>query len=158
MEPAQLRQDPSERFSRARAASGALIRNGSGDVLMVQPTYKDFWDLPGGYIETGEHPSEACLREVREELGIEIELGELLVVDWAPAPNEGDKILFVFDGGHLTPEQEASITLPEDELRSFAYQPLTHIESITPARLARRILQAAQTKSTVYLEAGAPLK
>lgn len=157
MESTQPSQDPSERFARARAAAGVLIRNDDGDVLMVQPTYKEFWDLPGGYIETGEQPSEACLREVREELGIGLELGDLLVVDWAPAPSEGDKILFVFDGGRLTTEQEANIKLPADELKSFAYQPLPRIEAITPARLSRRILQAAQAKTTLFLESGSPL-
>lgn len=154
MEPAQANQDPTARFASARAAAGALIRNSDGDILMVQPTYKDFWDLPGGYIETGEQPSDACRREVHEELGLDIELGVLLVVDWAPAPGEGDKVLFVFDGGRLTPEQEAAIELPKDELRTWTYQPVAQIETITPARLARRILQAAQAKTTIYLEAG----
>lgn len=154
MGSAQANQDPTARFASVRAAAGALIRNSNGDILMVQPTYKDFWDLPGGYIETGEQPSDACRREVREELGLDIELGLLLVADWAPAPGEGDKILFVFDGGRLTSEQEAAIELPEDELRTWAYQPMTQIKTITPARLARRILQATQAKTTTYLEAG----
>src|SRR5690606_977606 len=97
---------------------------------------------------------DACRREVREELGLDIELGTLLVVDWAPVPGEGDKILFIFDGGQLTSKQEAAIELPEDELRTWAYQSVTQIETIAPARLARRILQAAQAKTTTYLEAG----
>jgi 8-oxo-dGTP diphosphatase len=34
------------------------------------------WELPGGKVEPGEQPQDALLREVREELGVEIELGD----------------------------------------------------------------------------------
>jgi|SRR5450631_2301832 len=36
------------------------------------------WELPGGKVEPGEHPQDALLREIREELGVEIELGALV--------------------------------------------------------------------------------
>ncbi|WP_106361785.1 NUDIX domain-containing protein [Glycomyces artemisiae] len=126
----------------------------AGDVLMVQPTYKEPLELPGGYAEVGESPVEACLREVREELGIGIALGGLLVVDWAPAPSEGEKILFVFDGGQLSADQEAAIKLRESEVSSWGYYKLSAIEARTPARLFRRIFQATQADSTRYLEDG----
>ncbi|MFL1440803.1 NUDIX domain-containing protein [Nocardiopsis protaetiae] len=37
---------------------------------MVVPSYKDYLDIPGGYIEHGETPTQAAAREVKEELGI----------------------------------------------------------------------------------------
>lgn len=39
------------------------------------------WTLPGGGMEPGEHPEDTCLREVLEETGYEVELGELLGID-----------------------------------------------------------------------------
>lgn len=142
---------------RALAASGALIRNDVGDILMLETTYKTPLEIPGGYIEAGEYPVEACQREIREELGIDIELGELLVVDWAPAPGEGDKILFVFDGGTLSAEQLAAIEIGVDEIASYGYYPMNVVEVRTPARLSRRIKQAVDATTTRYLEDGAPL-
>ena len=45
--------------------------------------YKDWWEFPGGKIEEGETPQQALVREIREELGAEIEVHELIeVVDY----------------------------------------------------------------------------
>lgn len=43
----------------------------------IEP-HKGDWDLPGGYIEVGEHPEEALVREMREETGLEIEIMDML--------------------------------------------------------------------------------
>ncbi|MEV4013370.1 NUDIX hydrolase [Nonomuraea angiospora] len=76
-------------FAQARAAAGVLFFDEAGHVLLVRPTYKPYMDIPGGYVEPGETPHQACVREVREELGIQPAIGRLLVVDWAPLPQAG---------------------------------------------------------------------
>lgn len=40
--------------------------------------YKDFWEFPGGKIEPGEHPQDALVREIREELDADISTGPYL--------------------------------------------------------------------------------
>ena len=58
----------------------AVIRSGSR-IFATQRGYgefKDGWEFPGGKVEPGEAPEEALVREIREELGAEIEVGELI--------------------------------------------------------------------------------
>jgi 8-oxo-dGTP diphosphatase len=66
--------DPLDR-SRSYVAAGVLFFDDAGRILLVEPTYKDHWDIPGGYVETGETPAQAAVREVREELGMRYQLG-----------------------------------------------------------------------------------
>jgi 8-oxo-dGTP diphosphatase len=152
--------DPTERFARPRAAAGVLILDGAGRVLLVRPIYKTGWDLPGGYIEEGETPSEACAREVEEELGLRRPIGQMLVVDWAPHPDEGDKILFVFDGGSLTEDELARVRLDAAELHEHAFHQPDRLDDAMPERLAKRVraaVDARRLRRTRYLEHGGTL-
>jgi 8-oxo-dGTP diphosphatase len=144
-------------MARPRVAAGALFFDDEGRVLLVKPTYKDGWDIPGGYVEPGETPREACEREVAEELGIRPQIGQLLVADWAPSEAEGDKILFIFDGGLIDPQVEAEVVLPAEELSDWRFHDDADLEAALIPRLARRVaaaLTAKQDTSTAYLEHG----
>ena len=144
-------------MARPRMAAGALFFDEQGRVLMVEPTYKDYRDIPGGYVETGESPRETCVREVREELGIEPAIGRLLVVDWAPNLTEGDKVLYVFDGGALSAGDQDAIRLQNAELSSYDFHPVESVTTQTVPRLARRIQAAVAARTggrTDYLEHG----
>ncbi|MFV2195677.1 NUDIX domain-containing protein [Nocardiopsis sp. LOL_012] len=152
--------DPAESFARPRVAAGALFFDDLRRVMMVVPSYKDYLDIPGGYIEHGETPSQAVAREVEEELGITPSIGRLLVVDWAPNPSEGDKQLFVFDGGVLAREWLDKIVLGPSELTGYDFYAVDTVESITIPRLARRITHGAYAReqgTTAYLENGRPI-
>ena len=111
--------DPTSAFATPRVAAGALFLDPAGRVLLVHPTYKDSWDIPGGYVEQGESPAAACRREVAEELGLDRQPRRLLAVDWAPHEREGDKLLFLFDCGDLADDQ-ARIRLDPTETRPLA--------------------------------------
>lgn len=126
-------------------------------MLLVKPTYKPLWHLPGGYVEPGETPRQACAREVAEDLGLDRAIGDLLVVDWAPAAGEGDKLLFVFDGGVLTHSDVAGISLDRVELERCEFFEPAAFADVLPDRLVRRVGAAVGVGPgglTCYLEPG----
>ncbi len=151
-----MRDDPG-RHSRPFTAAGVLFFDADECVMVVRPTYKPGWDIPGGYVERGESPLAACRREVREELGIAPPVGRLLAVDWAPHPNEGDKVLFVFDGGELRADDLAAVRLDPTELAEYAFRTVEEAANVLVARLARRVATAVRARReglTLYLEHG----
>ncbi|MCX9193540.1 NUDIX hydrolase [Carbonactinospora thermoautotrophica] len=146
-----------EPMARPRVAAGVLFFDENDRVLLVRPSYKPGWDIPGGYLHPGETPTQAAAREVHEELGIKPPIGPLLVADWAPHPAEGDKLLFVFDGGILTPEHRAQIRLDPAEIAEYAFHDPALLGHLLIPRLARRLttaVEARQLGQPVYLEHG----
>ncbi|ANZ39284.1 hypothetical protein BBK82_27720 [Lentzea guizhouensis] len=144
--------------NRALAAAGALFFDDQGRVLLVEPTYKPHWEIPGGVVEPGETPSEACRREVEEELGLARAPGRLLVVDWAP-DDAGNRVLFVFDGGLLTDPE--TIRLQAAERKAYEFVPPDQAAHRLVPRLARRLtaaLRAREAGDTRYLEHGVELQ
>jgi 8-oxo-dGTP diphosphatase len=135
-----------------RVAAGAIIRNPQGQILIVKPAYKHGWDIPGGYVEPGESPASAYRRELREELDLDRPPGRLLLVDWAPHPDEGDKLLFVFDGGELP--DTSRVTPDGKEISEVRFVDTSAIAGLMPARLARRITTAAASPTDPYAESG----
>jgi ADP-ribose pyrophosphatase YjhB (NUDIX family) len=137
-----------------RVAAGVLFRDHHGRVLLVKPTYKDGWDLPGGYVEPGESPKQTARREVLEELGIEPPVGRLLAFDWAPHPNEGDKLLFIFDGGYLA-GRPAPASTAADEIEAVRFWDVHDLHQALPARLRIRVTSACEINGDdAYLEHG----
>lgn len=146
--------DPSRTFATPRVAAGALFLDGAGRVLLVHPTYKETWDIPGGYVERGESPATACRREVLEELGLDRQPQRLISVDWAPHEREGDKLLFLFDCGDLG-DDEQCIRLDGHELDRWAWVELDQLDGYVLPRIARRLRSAAaKGTSASYLEHG----
>lgn len=152
--------DPTLDFITPRVAAGVLFTDGQDRILMVVPSYKDYLDIPGGYVENGETPYQAAEREVLEELGIRPTIGRLLVVDWredSPEVDGGAKLLLVFDGGSLDPETVASITVDNVEITTFGFYEHDAIGELTIPRLAVRLgfaLRAVESGSLYYLENG----
>ena len=63
--------------------AGAVVRDESGRLLLIkrgQAPGLGRWSLPGGRVEPGETPAEAAAREVSEETGLQVAVGQLLGV------------------------------------------------------------------------------
>lgn len=130
------------RNSRAakRMGAGALIQDVQGRVLVVEPTYKDRWEVPGGAVEVDESPRVACQREVAEELGLQAPIGRLLVIEWqAHEPERTESLMFIYDGGVL---ETQVVALAAEELRSFAFVAPADLDEYLVERLSRRMRAA----------------
>lgn len=111
-----------EGMPRKRMAAALLIRSAAGEVLLVEPSYQSGWLLPGGVVEADESPRAAAAREAREELGLTIEPGPLLCVEYRPASSQRDEALhWVVDGGVLDAATCEQIVLPAGELRRWIW-------------------------------------
>lgn len=144
-----------------RAAATMLITDRKGRVLVVDPTYKPRWELPGGIVESDESPRDAAAREVAEELGVDRTPGRLLALDYVPTdPDRGraEGMIVVFDGGVI--DSPAAFRLPPDELSDHAFVDPADLHRYLPALQTRRAvaaLRAGATGRTAYLEDGRPV-
>jgi 8-oxo-dGTP diphosphatase len=78
-------------------------------------------------------------------------------VDWAPAVTEGDKLLFVFDGGVLNDHELRKISFTDGELTQWRLVATEDLDELMPARLVRRLRAAVHAKTTGipgYIEHG----
>ena len=71
---------------------GAIVHDPHGRLLMVlraNAPARGTWSIPGGRLLPGELPEAGCAREVREETGLDVEVGELVGRVDRPAPAGG---------------------------------------------------------------------
>ena len=64
-------------LDRRFSSAAVLIENEQGELLIVKAGYKDHWSLPGGIVDAGESPLEAAVREVKEEVDIQVDPKDL---------------------------------------------------------------------------------
>ncbi len=141
------------------ASAGALIFDGNGRLLILNPTYKSGWSIPGGVMEAdGETPWQACRREVREECGLEVRSGRLACVDFrTPRPGRPGGIRFLFDCGALDDASLAAITLQAEEISEYRLVPLDEAFGLLRGPIRRRVRAAVGRRRCVYLEDGRPV-
>ncbi|MFE9571074.1 NUDIX domain-containing protein [Streptomyces sp. NPDC006692] len=125
--------------ARKRVAADVLLRDPAGNVLLVNPTYKPGWDLPGGMAEANEAPDDAARRELKEEIGLDVTLHGLLVVDWVPPHGPwDDQIAFIFDGGTLNRDHAVALAPHDKELSEMTFVPPHRASAWLRDRLSRR--------------------
>jgi 8-oxo-dGTP pyrophosphatase MutT (NUDIX family) len=139
-------------------AAMALFRDDLGRVLLVNPTYKDEWLLPGGSVEADESPHAACRREVVEETGLDRAPGRIVAVDWVPARSDWPEGLSViYDGGVLSSADIEDIVVDGEEISEFRFVVPDQVGLLMSARSTRRIaacLKALRSGEVLSLEDG----
>jgi 8-oxo-dGTP pyrophosphatase MutT (NUDIX family) len=143
---------------RVPASAGALIHDERGRLLILKPTYKKGWTIPGGQIDPGESPWTTCRREAQEECGLVIDSGRLVCVDFRPqkADRPGG-LRFLFDCGSIDEQAQGSIRLQEDEIEEHRFAELDEALELFSKPIRRRVARAAGAKHCIYLENGRPV-
>jgi 8-oxo-dGTP diphosphatase len=144
---------------RIPASAGALIFDASGRLLVLKPTYKSGWTIPGGQMEDdGETPWEACRREVLEESGLVVKAGRLVCVDFLrPRPDRPGGMRFLFDCGALDDATLATIVVQEEEIAEYRLEEVGRALDLLSGPVRRRVRAGVGSTCTVYLEDGRPV-
>jgi ADP-ribose pyrophosphatase YjhB (NUDIX family) len=140
-----------EHFAGSATAVAALVLDDEGSVLLARRGIEPdlgLWDTPGGFVEEGEDPRDALVRELHEETGLEIEVGEFVgayvdtyeaqggdsvltlvweaeIVGGEPAPADDVAELCWFELGGLPDDDELAFRWLAPALREWA-EPVTH--------------------------------
>ncbi|WP_245811965.1 NUDIX domain-containing protein [Actinophytocola xinjiangensis] len=133
-----VRQLPQKRMS-----AGVVIRDASGRVLLVEPSYKAGWEIPGGVVEDDEAPWVTAVRETREEIGLVRDVGRLLVVDHVPAESDSlpERMAFLFDAGTIDPADVGRLTFGAEIVSAALCEPSEVRAKVAPV-LADRLTAA----------------
>jgi 8-oxo-dGTP diphosphatase len=140
-------------------SAGALIFDSARRLLILKPTYKTGWTIPGGIMEAdGETPWEACRREVREECGIDVRAGRLACTDFRPArPGRPGGIRYLLDCGRADDAALAAITLQPEEISEYRLASLDTALALLRPAIRRRVRAGTRRRRFVYLENGRPV-
>ena len=144
---------------RVPASAGALLHDGTGRILVLKPSYKGGWTVPGGQVEEdGESPWEACRREVAEETGLVVTSGRLACVDFLhPRPGRPGGVRFLFDCGVVTADQRATVVVQADEIENHRWATPAEAADLLSGPVGRRVGRTLGAATTIYLENGRPV-
>jgi 8-oxo-dGTP pyrophosphatase MutT (NUDIX family) len=146
------------KLARKRMVACVLFRDQAGRVLLVEPSYKPNWEIPGGAVEEDEPPWAAAAREIAEELGWTRTVGRLVVVDYVrPRGEWPEGVVFVFDGGVLAESDLVGTEFPDGEILSLGFYPLAEARERVKPLLNDRLaaaLGAVDQGVTVLCEQG----
>jgi 8-oxo-dGTP diphosphatase len=121
-------------------SAGALIFDSAGRLLILKPTYKSGWTIPGGVMEADG----------------EVSRGRLAAMDFRPAkPGRLAGIRYLFDCGQVDDEALASVKLQPEEISDSRLVSLTEAFTLLRGPISRRVQSA--TQGHFYLEDGRPI-
>ena len=119
-------------------------------VLLVQrgsePSYGK-WSIPGGLVELGESLQEAVLREVREEVGLEVKVLDLVVALDRVIPDHAGRIEYHYILLDFLCECPAGEPFPASDVLNCAFVPILSLNRYDLTRGTERAIQRAQAQA-----------
>lgn len=96
--------------------AAALINQDDEILMQKRPegcSMAGLWEFPGGKVESGESPENALIRELKEELGVEVLHSDLSVLTFASEPLDGKHLLLLLYTTHFWEGTPRAIESPE---------------------------------------------
>lgn len=150
-----------EPVPRIPASAGALVWDRKRRLLVLDPTYKSGWTIPGGIVEaSGETPWEACQREAWEECGLRLRRGRLVCVDFLrPRAGRPGGVRFLFDCGTFDGPALAGIVLQKEEIAAYRFVRVERALGLLSGPVRRRVAATVSKPGRLrYLEDGRPVR
>lgn len=141
-----------DRIAVSGTVAGAFITDRDGRILLVRAAVREEWGFVGGWVDRGESPHEGCAREIEEEIGLELPVGDLLVLDWLPDTGHvaAPLTFYLFDAGVVEPHR---VRPRAGEIAEFGFfapeQALVRCGEFNRERLGLA-LEARRTGRTAY--------
>jgi 8-oxo-dGTP diphosphatase len=135
-----------DRLAEARAsveagltwAVGAVVTDDAGRVLLVRED--DQWLAPGGKVESGETHQEAVRREVREETGVEVAVGDIVAVTEVGFEHGADRVAFWF--AHYTADPETTALAADPGRDGEGIDRVEWVEQVPAGTVDREVVVA----------------
>jgi mutator protein MutT len=107
--------------TRFTVTAGAVIFNDKREVLLLKHRFRagSGWGLPGGFMEQGEQPIDALRRELREEIGLEVEDVEVFAARSFRKPKQVEVLFRARANAHVK-----SLTIEVEQAEWFALDSL----------------------------------
>lgn len=139
-------------------AVGVLLFNYKNELLILQPSYKDGWTIPGGVTNANESPIESAVREAKEETGLDIKLSKCLGAEYKSENFDKhfhESIQIIFLGKRLSKKDIAKIKIDNKEIIGFKFLPFPQAIKMLTTKLGKRINGLNKNFSDfVFLENG----
>lgn len=133
-----------------------VIFNEAHQLLLIKPTYKDGWSIPGGGVELDETPLTTALRETKEEIGLDLKEINLVCIAYTPQSGiKPETLQFIFYGGELSKNNIIKINLDKNEHSEFKFVDIQEAIALLDERkktILPQVIEAIKNGKTVYVE------
>lgn len=110
---------------RKSIAVKAIMYSDRGNILLLQPHHRDVWQLPGGAVEAGEDPTMALLRELQEELSLQVSSDQITLMD-AVFRDDYDVLILMY-ACTMTVSEDVPINFQQSEIMQYTFVPPSHV-------------------------------